>query len=485
MAQLKATTINGDLTLNGNLYFQTSNKNIGSSDIGINILYTKDIRTLSGGSIAPWTNNDGTLGIPSKFWSKAYISQVVLPNGVGIIPENTNATQLGISTNCFKSIRTTLVISHTLENDPQDGNAFLGLYSYPNGSITSSDSPREGSIRFFLKRIDWDEASNTSKDSYRGAWLKYTSPNNVAFYPTHNKSGTLGTANTAWYSAYLSKCIYFNTNTSNTIILHTAGDNCYTEIRQALGLDGSTTSSSGRINLITEHWLSGPKKVTAGISISGNGGINYNAGPAPFRVALRPYNETWTDLGTTDLKFGNIYCTNGTIQTSNREEKSHIHYIDGELPSSSLAFQNLSPLTVTNTNTTSSLSISDIQNEEETFSTQDIINFIKKLNPATFIYKNNGQEMSLNEALSSSPGSIQLGLIADDIKDNALYKYIGVEEQYDKTIEEETDEEGNVIKEAITEPKIAYGLKAIPLATLALTACKYLINQIEKLQSSI
>lgn len=168
-------------------------------------------------------------------------------------------------------------------------------------------------------------------------------------------------------------------------------------------------------------------------------------------------------LGLANNKWKAVYATNGTIQTSDRSAKSDIHYIDEPQP-------RLKTMSLSNTTKTS-------------FTSDDVINFIKKLNPATFVYGDG----TIKDALdTNNTDSVQLGLIADDIKDEPLFNYVGATCEYDDIIEpEERDEEGNVTKEAVTEKKITLGLKPIPLAVLALSCCKKLIEKVEKLESKI
>lgn len=128
---------------------------------------------------------------------------------------------------------------------------------------------------------------------------------------------------------------------------------------------------------------------------------------------------------------------------------------------------------------------SNESDHKTSFTTNDIIEFIKSLNPCTFVYKDdssNSRYTDINSALDSNNTEMtQLGLIADDIKDEELFNFIGATMEYNEEIEpKEVDESGNVIKEAVTETKTTLGLKPIPLAVLALTACKYLINKLEE-----
>lgn len=187
------------------------------------------------------------------------------------------------------------------------------------------------------------------------------------------------------------------------------------------------------------------------------------------QLNFSPFINTGTvsaNLGTPTYKWTIIYSTSGTINTSDRSAKNDIHYLD-------------SPQLRT---------ISTIENNTETqFNTEDIISFIEKLQPATFVYNNNDENETILHALSNNKTElVQLGLIADDIKDEPLFNYVGATMTYDKEIEpEERDEEGNVTKEAVTEQVTTLGLKPLPLAVTALTCCKYLLNQVETLKTEI
>lgn len=154
-------------------------------------------------------------------------------------------------------------------------------------------------------------------------------------------------------------------------------------------------------------------------------------------------------LGYSNHRWKAVYAVEGAIQTSDRSLKSDIHYID-------------SPKIATR-------SINSLESSENSnFTTDDLISFIKKLNPAVFRYGKEGS--TINEALQTNDTeAVQLGLIADDIKDERLFNYIGATMHYE---DEETKED-----------KVTLGVKAIPLAVLALSACKYLINKVEELEN--
>lgn len=171
-------------------------------------------------------------------------------------------------------------------------------------------------------------------------------------------------------------------------------------------------------------------------------------------------------LGNTANKWGQIYSTYGTIQTSDRSAKSDIKYLS----------QN------------EAISIPEGQETNESFVTMaDVVDFIKELEPATFCYRDtDGTEVTESDASSEA---IQLGLIADDICSSKLFKYIGTEDEIDDILEpEERDETtGEVTKEAVIadEKKTVRGLQPIPLATAALATCKYLLSELEGLTEDI
>lgn len=175
--------------------------------------------------------------------------------------------------------------------------------------------------------------------------------------------------------------------------------------------------------------------------------------------------STSTDktLGDSSHKWRYLYAFSGTIQTSDRSAKNFIHYIE-------------------NSNKLKAKITNDV-NGNSLITTDDVLNFINRINPVTFCYKDGHEEATED---NSDPEMIQLGLIADDIADDKLFKYVGVETVAEEVIEpEEKDEEGNVLKEAIIETKTVRGLQAIPLVTAALTACKYLLNINKQLESRI
>lgn len=169
-----------------------------------------------------------------------------------------------------------------------------------------------------------------------------------------------------------------------------------------------------------------------------------------------------------------MYAYSGTIQTSDRSAKDSIHYLESNESSDTEVF-------------TMSLRSNSVENKDSSLVTiEDVIDFVTNLSPVTFCYKNGqGEDVEATEE-NSDPEEIQLGLIADDIKDHKLFKYVGVETTYEEEVTPAVkDDEGNVVTEAVTETKTTLGLQAIPLTTAALTACKYLIQKNLELESRL
>lgn len=174
------------------------------------------------------------------------------------------------------------------------------------------------------------------------------------------------------------------------------------------------------------------------------------------------------DLGrstSTRYRFRTLYCTS-VDQTSDSSMKYNIQYLDGsELFTSPLKTKISTSNRATTSNlSNNTLSLNTIDTEKVT--TDDVISFVKSLKPATFLYSNYE-----NTEEDIKPESVQIGLIADDIKDNKLFQYVGT------CIKEQVDGE-----ETGTE---LLSLKILPLTVVALTACKDLLTRIEELEETI
>lgn len=154
------------------------------------------------------------------------------------------------------------------------------------------------------------------------------------------------------------------------------------------------------------------------------------------------------DLGSSDRKWGTLYATTGSIQTSDRSAKHDIVYLS-----------DAQATTTGEGSSTNSLTF------------EDVIEFVHALNPASFVY---------NSDDDSNPAVSQLGLIADDLESLKILPYIGGRWQWDSKPAVYASN-GAVISDAQSAGS-SLGLKPIPLAVAALTCCKYLLQRVELLE---
>lgn len=173
--------------------------------------------------------------------------------------------------------------------------------------------------------------------------------------------------------------------------------------------------------------------------------IQLSGAVAPHKVGVQAMF-----LGTNANPWSNVYSTSGVSQTSSREAKENIKNVISEL----------TPMT---------LGLDEETAETSDITVENVVDFVRNLQPVTFNYKEN-----------ASPDAEQLGLIADDIAEHPIYKYIGTDQIGNVEVTPaEYDDEGNIVVEAETEEKRILGLQAVPLAVAALTTCKHLLNQLD------
>lgn len=229
-----------------------------------------------------------------------------------------------------------------------------------------------------------------------------------------------------------------NTGTSNLNFEDPISINNNLRVEGNLSLEGGTLYVSGK-NYPHIRNSVGTEYVTIGTDTS-NQLVIYGG-------TVRPGGDVQQNLGYSNHRWASIYAANGIIQTSDRSEKSDIHYIkDG----------------ATSMMKTMSLNADTTDNDNKyEYSYDNLLEFIDKLNPVVFSYGKDGIDASLSD---NHMDQTQLGLIADDIQDEELFKFVGA------SIE---DDEG----------KTHLGLKAVPLAVLALSACKNLLQRVKQLES--
>lgn len=243
---------------------------------------------------------------------------------------------------------------------------------------------------------------------------------------------------------------------------------------------GSSLSINGSLSISASVSLSGTSTISGTLTYSprnlylDNGQTNFWVYGSTNRINFHgndwwgfyPYPSNVFQLGGSSYKWTTVWATNGSIQTSNRDEKYNINYIEDSAPRARL------------------MSLSSDQ--QETITSNDIIDFIKNIKPATFIYKNSkfGTSKDIQDLIGTEDmASVQLGLIADDIASEKIYKYIGVDLIEDSLKIDEFDKTNS--NNNSTNINHQYGLQPLPLATLALASCKILLNKIEELEEQI
>lgn len=165
-------------------------------------------------------------------------------------------------------------------------------------------------------------------------------------------------------------------------------------------------------------------------------------------------------LGRSNQRWGTVYCVS-VSESSDSKDKSDIQYITSN--------------SVSNSNTTTRKArakAASVSNDaSSTISTEDVISFVKNCSPATFVYKGvQNAPDTVSEAIISSPEAVHLGLIADDIENDVVFPFVGAKCEF-------TEDDGTKTSQL--------SLKPLSIAVAALTACKYLLNKVETLESQL
>lgn len=139
-------------------------------------------------------------------------------------------------------------------------------------------------------------------------------------------------------------------------------------------------------------------------------------------------------LGTSANPWGTVVATQGVVQTSARDAKENIKPVISEATPMTMA-RGAAP----------AVEVSDITIET-------ILDFVRTLQPVTFNYKTDGEEVPQE--------AVQLGLIADDVAEHPVYKYVGIGGE-------------------------ALGLQALPLVTAALATCQRLMLELDDVKERL
>lgn len=153
------------------------------------------------------------------------------------------------------------------------------------------------------------------------------------------------------------------------------------------------------------------------------------------RDGLMPDSRAPKAIGSSSAAWASVWTQTGTVQTSERASKDSIRYLDETVLRRS---------------------------SNDSLNTESVVDLVSKLRPATFCYKHDSHDEE-----PTSQCEVQLGLIADDIKDHPAYKYIGIN-QFDEEL-----------------GRNRLGLQPLPLAVAALTVCKHLLDENQKFREEL
>lgn len=322
-----------------------------------------------------------------------------------------------------------------------------------NSSLTVSGSSTFSNSATFSSSVTF---SSTTSHSGLATFSTIKCTSTANFNSTLNVNGTAG--------------IYFRSAEGSSSVANLYYSSGKLRITGSLDIDASS-EISGEITYSNRELIFDNSQVnfmmnndsTRSVRIHGNSSSS-DAGQNWW--GFYPYPDNVFQLGGGSYRWTRVYAVTGSIQTSSRDEKYNINYIEDSVPQAKL------------------LSLSADNSSDEKITNEDILSFIQKVKPATFIYKSNsfGTSKTISDLVGTEDMDyIQLGLIADDIASEKIYKYIGTDltKNYRHYDEDDTAEE----KEENSEHR--YGLQPLPVATLALTGCKILLQKIEQLEQEI
>lgn len=270
--------------------------------------------------------------------------------------------------------------------------------------------------------------------------------NTTALYPSANGGCDLGTASYGWDNLFMSDQSYIMSGSK--YIAYDAGTTLYVGTNGTVGANGINVANFNDIQLM------GHVGVTLRATESD---VGVSLGTSDMTVVtFHPVigsRQSVLNLGSSiaGLRWGVVYCQS-VSESSDVSLKSDIHYLDP--PQVNL------------------LSTADVQ-EEQYITVEDVLEFISELKPATFVYKSKNIS-TVADAEELDMEAIHLGIIANDIEDSKLFEYVASKHETTTTLEDGT-----------TKVDKNLSIKPASLAVAALTACRYLINQVKELKEML
>lgn len=420
------------------------------TSISYDLLFSVGAITFSGSTLY---SSDGQLGTPTAMWNSIYSNTTYTnyissyPNsditcGNTFIPSTSATCTLGTFSKGeqWKNIHLQYTSGADIPSVKNGAGVYFGTDTYPSiyrysTSLYFHPSGSSGTDSFILEPSFFYSPTGSAALGKSGSgWtalllqdegtIRFTSGANITRPAISESSNQI---NSSKYDLYLggiynSNLFYASTNYTET---HIVGENIVfnmPDIHRAIKIGNDTTS---------------------GFYMSGYDNSSGTSKPS---------------LGRTNQRWGTVYCVT-VSESSDSKDKSDIQYITSN--------------SISNTTTRKARAkAASVSNDtSSTISTEDVISFVKNCSPATFVYKGvQNAPATVSEAIISSPEAVHLGLIADDIENDVVFPFVGAKSEF-------TEDDGTKTSQL--------SLKPLSIAVAALTACKYLLNEVETLKNQL
>ncbi|MDB4278364.1 tail fiber domain-containing protein [Deltaproteobacteria bacterium] len=289
--------------------------------------------------------------------SGAAVEQLNLVDGV-LAPETNNDVDLGTSSKRFKTIyATTLDVSTTITNAQLAGsiaNNKLANSTVSYGGVSLALGASDATPAF-----DLSDATSYPTSSLSGTITNAQLAGSIANAKLSNSSVSYGGVSLALGASDATPAFnladatgYLTSNLSGTITnAQLAGSIAGSKLAMPLEISDGKTSEEDAIVTITNsnsgttqdgriiEFITGSNfRGSVGVTEVAYGSGSFFAGPGCGLLAttqfsshivqpcdsIGDYKDNSVDLGSTSVRFDDVYATNGTIQTSDRNEKQDI-----------------------------------------------------------------------------------------------------------------------------------------------------------------
>lgn len=403
---------------------------LGNTSYRFSYAYLNGININSAGTgyITPVTNGSGYIGNSSYHWGTGYINSLYATT----LYSSSGNLQVG---DTLVPTATTYALGASTSGD-QWGRVYVAdasgstFTSTSNGICFGTDA--YPTIQHYSTSLYFNPSGSTTT----GGRLTL---NTRAFYPSTNGGCDLGTSSNGWDNLYMSDQSFIRSGTK--YIAYDADSNLYIGANGINSADFTYTQLMGKDGIILRAF---DADVSVNLDVS-----------LPGSESFHPSNNSDISLnlgnGSADSRWGVVFCRS-VSESSDVSLKSDIHYLGS--PQVNL------------------LSTADVQ-EEQYITVEDVLEFISELKPATFVYRSKDIS-TVADAEELDMEAIHLGIIANDIEDSKLFEYVASKHETTTTLEDGT-----------TKIDKNLSIKPASLAVAALTACKYLINQVKELKEML